>query len=65
MDGHAGFGDSGPVFGFAEGTLDTGAPHGRGRRSAVFLIAPGGGKEPGRVPMGLPVGAEQRERLGG
>ena len=29
------------------------------------VIAPGGGKEPGLVTMGFPVGAEQREGLGG
>ncbi len=29
------------------------------------LIAPGGGKEPGRVPRGFPGGAEQREGLCG
>ena len=29
------------------------------------MIAPGGGKEPGRVTMGFPGGAEQREGLGG
>ena len=29
------------------------------------MIAPGGGKEPGGVTMGFPVGAEQREGLGG
>ena len=65
MDGDAHFGDAGPLLGFAEGALDTGAPHGRGRRRALFLIAPSGGKEPGLVPMGFPVGAQQRKRIGG
>ena len=65
MDGHACFGDSSPGFGFAEGALDTGAPHGRGCRRALFLIPPSGAKEPGLVPMGFPVGAEQRERICG
>ena len=65
MDGHARFGDPGPVFGCAEGALDTGATHGGGRRRALLLIAPGGGKEPGLVAMGFPVGAQQREGLFG
>ena len=65
MEGHAGFGDAGPLFGFAEGALDTGATHGRGRRRTLGVIPPGGGKEPGGVTMGFPGGAEQRERLGG
>src|SRR5215470_7589867 len=63
MDGHACFGDPGTVFGFTEGALDTGATHGRGSRRALLLIAPSGGKEPARVPVGFPVGAEQREGL--
>jgi hypothetical protein len=63
MDGHTCFGDPGTVFGCAEGALDTGATHGRGRRRAVFLIAPGGGQEPGLVTMGLPVGSQQSEGL--
>ena len=65
MDGHAHFGDSGPVFGGTEGTLDTGAPHGGGRRRTLGGIPPGGGKEPGGVTVGFPVGAEQREGLCG
>ena len=44
MDGHADFGDPGPVFGGAEGALDTGATHGRGRRRTLFVITPRGGK---------------------
>jgi hypothetical protein len=65
MDGDAHFCELGPVFGCAEGALDAGAPPRRGRRRTVGVIAPGGGKEPGLVTMGLPVGAEQREGLGG
>ena len=65
MDGHACFGDPGTVFGFTEGALDTGATHGRGSRSALFLIAPSGGQEPGRVTGGVPGGAAQREGLCG
>jgi hypothetical protein len=65
MDSHTHFGDPGPVFGFAEGPLDTGATHGESRRGTLGVITPGGRKEPGGVPMGFPVGAEQREGLGG
>ena len=65
MDGDARFGDPGAVFGFAEGALDTGATHGGGRRRTLGVIAPGGGKEPGRVPMGFPVGAEQSQGICG
>ena len=65
MDGDAHFGDLGPVFGCAEGALDTGATHGGGRRRTLVVIPPGGGKEPGLVTMGFPGGAEQREGIGG
>ena len=65
MDGHACCGDRGPVFGGAEGALDTGATHGRGSRRAVWLIAPSGGKEPGGVTVGFPGRAEQREGICG
>ena len=57
MDGDACFRDPGTVFSGTEGALDTGATHGRGRRRAVFLIAPRRGKEPGRVTVGFPVGS--------
>ena len=65
LDGDAHFGDPGPVCGCAEGALDAGATHRRGRRRTVGVMAPGGGKEPGLVTMGFPGGAEQREGLGG
>src|SRR2546427_10425487 len=65
MDGHACFGDAGSLFGCAEGALDTGPTHGGGRRRTVFLIPPGGGKEPGFVTMGFPVGAQQSQRIFG
>jgi hypothetical protein len=65
MDGDAHFRDLGPVFGDAEGALDAGATHRRGRRRTVGVIAPGGGKEPSGVTMGFPVGAEQRAGIGG
>ena len=61
MDGHAGFGHAGPMFGGAKGTLDTSATHGGGRPRALFLTAPGGGKEPGLITMGFPVGSQQSE----
>ena len=65
MDGDTGFGDTGALFGCAAGALDTGATHGGGRRRTLGVIAPGGGKEPGGVPMGFPGGAEQSQRIGG
>ena len=65
MNGHVCFGDPGTVFGGAKGALDTGATHGRGRRRTLCVISPGGGKEPGRVTMGFPGGAEQSEGLCG
>lgn len=65
MDGHASFADPGPPFGFAAGTLDAGTTHGRGCSRALFLITPGGGKEPGLVAMGFPVGSQQSEGLFG
>jgi len=65
MDSHACFGDASPVFGRAEGALDTGATHGIGSRRTLFLIAPRGGKEPGPGTVGVPGGAEQREGLCG
>jgi hypothetical protein len=58
MDGDAHVGDTGSLFGFAEGTLDTGATHGGGRCGTLAMIAPGSGKEPGFVTMGFPVAAE-------
>src|SRR5262249_34045455 len=44
-----------------EGALDTGAPHGRGSRRALFLIASSGGEEAGRVAGGFSVGAGEGE----
>jgi len=60
MDGNTCFSDAGALFGFTAGPLDTGATHGRKCCRTLLLIAPGRGKEPSRVTMGLPVGAEQR-----
>ena len=65
MDGHACFGDPRTVFGCAEGALDPGATHRGSRPRTLCMLPPGGGKEPGGGPMGLPGGAEQREGLGG
>jgi hypothetical protein len=64
-EGHPGCGAAGPGCGCAEGTLDTGAAHGRERRGTVGVIAPGGGQEPGGVPGECPGGAQPREGLGG
>jgi len=64
-EGHAYCGDPGSACGDAEGALDTGATP-RGSRGRTWgMIPPGGGKEPGGVPRGLPGGTEQREGLGG
>jgi hypothetical protein len=65
MDGATCCGDAGSLSGGTEGTLDTGATHGGGRWRTLGVIPPGGGKEPGLVPMGFPGGAEQRESRGG
>ena len=65
MDSDAQFGDPGPVFGFAEGALDTRATHRGGRRRPLGVVAPSGGEEPGGVPRRFPGGAQQREGLGG
>src|SRR5438445_7169644 len=65
MDRDAHFDNPGSLFGFAEGTLDAGATHRRGRRWALVVIAPSGGEEPHGVTMGFPIGAQQRERGGG
>src|SRR5262249_50059336 len=65
MDGDAHFGDTGSLFGFAEGALDAGATHGRGRGRTLLMMPSGGGKEPGGVTMGFPVGPEQCQRIGG
>src|SRR5215813_12862873 len=65
MDGDAHFGDPGPVFGLAEGTLDTGAAHGGGRCRTLGVIAPGGGKEPGLVTVGWPGGPQPHQGLFG
>jgi hypothetical protein len=64
-EGHPGFGEAGPVCGCAQGALATGATHGGSRRRTVGVSAPGGGQEPGGVPMGWPGGAEQRQRCFG
>jgi hypothetical protein len=65
MDGDASLGDPGPVFGDAEGALDPGATQRGSRGRTLGMTPPGGGKEPGGVPRGLPGGTEQREGLGG
>jgi hypothetical protein len=57
MDGSPHFGNTRTVFGGTAGALDAGATHGGSRCRTVLVIAPGGGKEPGLVTMGLPGGA--------
>jgi hypothetical protein len=65
MDGDAPCGEPRPWCCGAEGALDPGATHRGSRRRPLGMIPPGGGTEPGGVPMGLPGGAEQRAGLGG
>ena len=62
MEGDAHVRALGPVCGGAEGALDTGATHRGSRRRTVGVLPPGGGKEPGAVPRGVPGGAEQCQR---
>ena len=61
MDSDPCFGQAGPVFGCAEGALDTGAAHRGSCRRTLGVSAPSGGKEPGLMTMGFPGGAQQRE----
>jgi hypothetical protein len=65
VDGRAPWGNAGALCGCAEGALATGATQRGGCGRTVSLVAPRGGKEPGGVTVGLPIGAEQREGLGG
>jgi hypothetical protein len=54
-DAHCG--EPGPVCRVAEGALHPGATPREGRRRTWGVLPPGGGKEPGGVPMGFPGGA--------
>lgn len=65
MKSHPCFGDAGSLCGGAEGALDTRATHGGDRRRTLGVIPPSGGKEPRRVPMGFPGGAEESEGICG
>src|SRR5262245_34600135 len=65
MDGTPCLSDAGALFGCTEGALAPGATHGRKCCRTLLLIAPGGGKEPSRVTMGFPGGAEQPEGVFG
>jgi hypothetical protein len=65
MDGDTCFGDVDSLFGDAEGTLNTGPTHGRGCGGTLLVIPPGGGKEPGGMTVGFPVGTEQSQRICG
>ena len=57
MDSDTGLGEPGSLFGGAEGALDPGATHRGGCGRTLSLVAPRGGKEPGRVPRGFPGGS--------
>jgi hypothetical protein len=65
MASDAGFGDTGPLFGGAEGALDTDATPGRRCRRTLCWIAPSGGQEPGLVAVGFPVGPQPHQGLFG
>jgi len=56
-DGHAQLDDPGTLCGFTEGALDAVATHGLSCGRHALLIAAGGGKEPGLVTVGCPVGS--------
>jgi hypothetical protein len=61
VDGPAHCGQAGPVCGSTAGALDTAPPHGGSCGRTVEVIAPGSRKEPGRVAVRFPGGAEQRQ----
>lgn len=65
MESHPQFENTSAVLGRTEGARPTGATHGRGRRGTGVGSPPGGRQQPGGVPMGFPVGAQQRAGLGG
>ena len=65
MDGDPGCGDPSTLCGCAAGALDTGAAHGAGSRRTLFVVPPGGRKEPGPVPVGSPGGPSQSQGLCG
>jgi hypothetical protein len=65
MDSQAGFGNPGALFGCAEGTLDAVSAHGKSGGRTLFLIPPGGRKEPGLVAVGSPVSSKQSEGICG
>ena len=62
-DGDASFGHAGAAFGLAEGALDTVSTHRLSGARALFLIASGGGQEPGLVTGGCPGGSEPRQGI--
>ena len=61
MGADVSFADTGALFGFAKSALDAAAGHGGGGAGQVFVIASGGGKEPGGVAVGFPGGSQQVE----
>ena len=65
LDGPPHFGNTRTVFRGTEGALHTGATQRGSRCRTLFLIPSSGGKEPGFIPMGFPVGAQQSQRISG
>lgn len=63
MDGDAGFRNFRTLLSLAEGALDAVSAHGFGGGCHLFLVTAGGGKEPGRIAVGLPGGAQLRQGL--
>ena len=61
MDADVSCEDASPLGRFAERALDTAAAHGSGRGGHVFVISPARRKEPGRVAMGFPGEAQERQ----
>jgi hypothetical protein len=64
-DGDPSFGNAGPRGGSTAGARDTGPTQRGGGGRPVVVLAPWGGKKPGPVPVGVPGGTAQRERIGG
>ena len=65
MESQAGCGDPGALCGLPEGALDPIAAHGKRGGRTVRVIASGGGKEPGCVPVCPPGGPHQHQGLCG
>jgi hypothetical protein len=63
MQRNAEFGHSGALVSVAEGALDSVSAHGLGSGSHVFVIAPGGGEEPGGMTVCGPGASQKNQRV--